>query len=181
MNTNEIEWTHRVHQTFKSMLSVANKQALPQYFHDDLEGHQATMTTYPHSKFLWMLRENGSIVVPIKKGLDLAYVTEYVDQGPVYLITPNADRIEALSKERAIEIFSEPPVDLQKCATVVSVVSAVQVVLREWEGYATHNADMTAMPSDWHKWVAYFEYAGNYLMSSFLVDALNRLIEKKVN
>ena len=172
-------WNQQVAKSHANMMVVADGESLPRFYKDDLTGHQKTMDSYPQSEFLWLLRVEGSVMVPIKRGIHPAYVTEYLGRGPCFLVNPSSDRIEAVSKDTAFTLIHEPPAELRQCQTVDELIDVVSKTLSEWEVFIERHPDVSVLPVDWPKWLGHFEQADNNVMVRFLTDATNLLIKKK--
>jgi hypothetical protein len=122
-----------------------------------------------------MLRENGSVIVPIRKGAHPAMVAEYAGSGPCYLVNPITKYIESVTQENALELINEAPVDLMTCSSADELVTLVKAVLANG-GYC-ENVD----PVDWHKWLALFEETENEVMFRFLKNAKEMLTKLQLN
>lgn len=174
-------WTQHVAKSHEKMMSIANGHQLPRFFKEDLICHKQTMDSYPLSEFLWLLRENGSIVVPIKKGVNPAFVTEYLNMGPCFLVSPTSKQIKAVNKDQATHLIYQPPADLSKCSNHLELVSIVSKVLEAWETFLERTPTVTVNPVDWPKWIAFFEQSDNQVMVRFIKHASDKLVQKRTN
>lgn len=111
---------------YEQLLALADaRPALLTSFREDLTEHdqRTCRNMQPGDRWLWLLRRNGTQLMPVGQGHDAVLVTHWLEVEPecrAYLLTPTqangeAGNVAAISHARARKLAFEPPPEDQLC------------------------------------------------------------------
>lgn len=166
-----------------TMKQVAAIRKLPKHNRGDLEVDMdyESLSRFYGSKLVWILRTNGSVLVPAHLGVDPCYVTYWLwgnhGQEVITLIVDTLSGVvEKVTYEEAEKLIMEPPCHISTDLTAEALVKKIDAVLARgckeqiW-GIFNSPSSIQAIGS-WHEWQRYFQQIGNQPMANLMGKAL---------
>lgn len=169
-----------------AMKSVAESLKLPKHSQGDLAEDLESLDRFNGTNLIWLLRTNGSVLVPTHYGVDPTYVTHWLwgnhGQEVIPFIIGNGV-VERCSLDAADKLIHEPPFNITLTMPPEELIAAVDSVLengctqRIWGVFASPESISTI--GGWNDWQNYFASTGNRLMSDFLGKAIRYINLRK--
>lgn len=102
----------KIEMTHQSMVDLASHLNRPEHYNDDLMVHDLdVLKQYPGKKFLWILRSNGTHLVPLQLGVDPAWVERAAEDKDNYcfVVDSYGGVISKITGEKAVHLINEMP------------------------------------------------------------------------
>lgn len=188
-NMQSVAGADRVNRIIGAMKSVSDSLKLPEAYRGDLELDHQGLSLFDGCDFVWLLRTNGTVLVPINLGIDPVYITYWLwgnhgqDVVP-FLVSAETGMIEKITFERAERLIMQAPCELSSMMSNQQLTKAVQTVLERgcelkiWGMFESPSSVSTI--GGWSDWQSYFASSGNRMMAEFMGKALRYIMTAKV-
>lgn len=163
MNTNSSEKMFELLQA-----EVVKNPGLLVHYQSDLEVDKIILEAYPNSEFVWVLRECGTAMIPLYKGVDSTHITYWVKEEKSKFFHLTRTEIKEISRENASFLAEKPPFNPALCDDAETLLEMVNAVLSDghergwWESNGKSWAEMENK----------FSNSSNKVMAKFLFDAI---------
>lgn len=171
-------------QLKSAMLALTQERGLPEFYQSDVEMDVESLDRFNGHKLIWLLRTNGTVLVPIEVGAHTGYI-DYWYQAPhgqkveAYLVDTSKGTIEAIDQATAQELNQRPPCDfplsgvgdLEAIAGKVNAVLERGCNLKLWGLFDTPTSVESI--GGWPEWRDYFSRTGNTVMLTFISKAMS--------
>jgi hypothetical protein len=165
----------------RTMENIAVHHKLPVNYQSDLDTDLKNITRYKEETLLWLLRTHGTVLIPIKLGVDPGYVTHWLwgnhgQEVIPYLIDTKTGTVEEINFDKAEKLIMQPPSILNLEISNKYLTNKVNKVLER--GCELRIWGMLESPKSvsdiggWTEWQAYFSTTGNRLMADYIGKAI---------
>lgn len=148
--------------------AISDKQDLPKHYRGDLALDANTIANYPKgTKFLWVLRENGTVLMPLNIGVDEQTVLYWLDGigGDMRYFHIVGENIREITDKNVRELVIQLPRDFSE-EGVNRILS-----FRHWGIF--HPPQFPAVRSSWGDWLKWFRNHEIKIMARYLEGAIN--------
>lgn len=164
-------------ERFSLLVKESEKKGLPKYYKGDLEYDKDIIEKYDGCSFLWVLREAGTNMIPLKKGVEPVHVTYYITDPTALFYVVGLSGIRQITAQELEKLAYELPLNLNAYSTAESLVEAVNAVIEQGDDYGWWDKQL-----GWTGLKAEFTRSNNQVMSEFLDKAFelkNKLTHNK--
>lgn len=162
------------------MQAVSDEIGYPRHFKSDLDVDFNLVEKYHGSQMIWLLREHGTVMVPLKMGVDPVMITGWMEKGNTFpfLVDTSSGEVTPLSAQEAIEVVNKPPIELNREASKENLIEKVNGILEKgcengiWGLFQKPIFDEF---ETWSAWLAYFRSTNNAVMIDFMAKAIRLL------
>ena len=161
------------------MLGLAKTHHLPVAYKEDLDDDLRILKNFKGKCFVWLLRTNGSTLVPIGVGADPIHITHWLfsNHGQrilAFQVDSKLGTIEKITFTQAEKLIQQLPLEISTLFSPKDTTDGIAKVLEDglsggvWGVFSSPNIGSY----DWEKWRTYFATSGNDLMKSFMDKAI---------
>lgn len=172
-----------IKQIHDLMTNLALKFGMNQTYADDLIRDYEALNSFEKCDFVWLLRENGSIAIPIEIGVDDSYITHWLYSTPksvkcIYHISLKEGSMRMIDFEKAEKLANLPPANFPALISQSSIHEIVSKVLAYgcekgiWGAFRSPSTPESI--GSWNDWLDYFRSSGNRVMISFMANAIRK-------
>lgn len=188
-NMQSVAGADRIERIKGAMKSVSDSLKLPEAYREDLELDHQGLTCFDGCDFVWLLRTNGTVLVPTNLGIDPAYITYWLwgnhgQKVVPFFVSAETGLIEKITFERAEQLIMQPPCELSSMMSNQELSEAVHSTLERgcelkiW-GQFESPGSVSAI-GGWSCWQSYFASSGNRMMADFMGKAIRYIRTAKV-
>ncbi len=163
------------------MQDIAANLELPVSNQGDLNTDLKLLTRYKDDNLVWLLRTNGTVLIPCQLGVDPGYITHWLwgshgQKVVPFLINIKTGLVEEISFEKAEHLITQPPSNLNLDLSSKYLTNKVNSVLekgcdlRIWGVFESPKSISDI--GSWTEWQAYFSTTGNRLMADYIGKAI---------
>lgn len=153
------------HQRMKDLAKSFN---LPVLHPADVDDDLKILTKYGSIQYVWMLRDAGTVLLPLSRGVDVDYFHQYAHLSEKILLLDLAkEEIKLIDPEKAIELGNRDPLaDQILSSNLEAFENQVNTVLeyRHWGVFYPPQMNVF----HWDQWLEYFKKQTNHLMIRFI-------------
>ncbi|WP_299021261.1 hypothetical protein [uncultured Photobacterium sp.] len=113
----------------QDLKNISTLVGLPKVFKDDLDLDHLLMNKYPKRTWLWVLKEAGSQLFPIKSGVDPRLVTHWLSQSNIAIFLVTDTSITSIGRSECEKLANEMPFDVKRFASARALIDAVSALL----------------------------------------------------
>lgn len=164
----------------EKMKNHAESVDLPKFYKEDLEMDFSNLKKYGNREYVWMLRECGSLLLPLRIGASPFLLEYYMRQDSTARFFHVKGFGEVTFKElkhKDVEsLISQPPIEFGLINCPDDLISKVGKVLKDrnitTSGLVTKEMETT--PIHWSEWKKFFD-GNNDVMTNVMTRAINML------
>lgn len=171
--TTNTHWEVNANAMFTQLKALSNHLEMPKFFLGDLDIDHNILRKYDGRQFIWLVREAGTCLIPLRSGYPETTVAFYLSYGPAYLVDPDKGLIEQLTKEKALELIKLPPLDVTLFDSAETLISKVTDCIEKWDAWLFNRPNIDS--SNWSAWVDFCESSENFVMADFVLKAQKQL------
>ena len=149
-------------------VEVAKNPTLLVHYQSDLEIDRNILSAYPNSEFVWALRECGTAMIPLYKGVDSVHITYWLREETTKFFHLTKDGIKEISKETVRKLAETPPFNPSSCDDAETLITRVNAVL----GYGHERGWWESNGKSWAEMENKFSNSSNKIMANFMFDAI---------
>ena len=170
-----------INNLIQNMKSHANAINLPRLHKEDLKCDFNIIRKYGDCRYIWLLREHGTEIVPLKKGINPLYILNYIDapKAQCFLINGfDENTFEELKKEKAEAMLQELPIDFSSITDSQQLIEQLMNLLEDdnVRCCAFQVAEKCSGPSGWEKLQRFYEGGKNAVMELTMKRARSKLV-----
>ncbi|WP_282109340.1 hypothetical protein [Shewanella algicola] len=153
------------------MQKISEEKMWPVKNTDSLEHDEMLLNRdlidHPNREYLWILRDDGTCLIPLYEGVDPMFVKYWPDNFYYHVVE---DKLNAIPEALALSLIHEPPFNVNSCTTLSVLVDKMSRLLNEPSAQnEIFNIDgQKTSQSSWSQWKETFEFCGNELMVEFI-------------
>ena len=157
------------------VLALTVDLGLPKYYKCDIEVDLHICEKYGNQDYVFLLRECGSLLFPLKKGLNPLYISSYFKDETAKFFQINADGTYNKISIATVDTLINTKPSIDGCYTIEQLIDRVQSFLTDPNVTAKgfDEAHIPTLPLYWSEWAKWFEQ--HAVMSSFLTMAQLKL------
>ena len=158
-----------------TILALTVGLGLPKYYKCDIDVDLHICEKYGNQDYIFLLRESGSLLFPLKKGLNPLYISSYFKDESAKFFHINANgTYKGLSIDTVNSFIHKKP-SIDGCYISEQLIDRVQSFLTDPNVTAKgfNEAHIPTLPLYWNEWAKWFEQ--HAVMSSFLTMAQLKL------
>lgn len=165
------------------MLRICETVNLPKHYATDISIDVFCIINSNAEQFVWLLRNNGSSILPVEQGADPVAITYYLESigrdssAKTFLIDSGNCTIKEIPLNQATTIAYLPP-KLDTSAAPNSIMGQVQKVLEQGCNnrlWGVFNPPKSADQFSFSGWTQYFLEHGNQPMIDFMRKAFSAI------
>ncbi|ENP8454731.1 hypothetical protein ACEI25_001355 [Photobacterium damselae] len=169
-----------IDELVEKMQQLSDNVNLPQYYKEDIDRDFKILCKYGSGKkYIWLLRNSGSLLFPLKVGLNTNYIDVYLkgDQTArcFYVDSSNSDLVE-LTHDKTTALINELPICVNNYDNATSLIAAIERILSDSNvtDKPFMKAEMGTTAIYWNDWVNWFN-GDNDVMCKLMSNAINVL------
>lgn len=156
------------------MKELAIELSLPKLHAEDLDVDLCILQKYKDHEYVWLLREAGTILLPLKIGVDYHLFEHYTPRSSeLFHIDASGETITSITVDRVLELGKLKPL----CDTLWSTdVDQFDTQVETLLGYRHWNGPFTTpeIPTNqWGDWLKYFRDIDQTVMIEFMENAID--------
>lgn len=155
----------------EDLLKISTESGLPVSHKDDLVTDFEILKEFgrANSDFIWILRQNGTVMVPIRRGIDPYHIKHWATyENECYLITKG--EVRRISHTIAHELADEEPFNPNHEIFEMDLVKKVRAVLDDHyvRSSVFDSVGLSSEPYTWESWQAWFKDTENKMMANWI-------------
>ncbi|MPX98255.1 hypothetical protein EHW61_16645 [Salinivibrio sp. VYel6] len=163
-------------KTIKAMREHSEQVKLPEAYKGDLEADFRILERYGDIRYLWVLRKNGSLLFPLKKGINTAFVDWHVRNDATcrfFVLDGYAPkRFKEVTKNTAHGLIHSKPIDFKQIFSREELTARInELLLDENVTMPLFKRPALTVDDDWSRWQQWFS-AENMLMEAVMAKAI---------
>lgn len=165
----------------QNMKNHANAVNLPKLHKDDLKLDFNIIRKYGNCRYIWLLRESGTAIVPLKRGINPLHILNYIDDENARCFLINGfeeTTFKSLKKDKVDAMLHELPIDFSTITDSQQLIDQLMKLLDDdnVRQCAFHVAEKCSGPSGWEKLQRFYESGKNAVMELTMKKARNKLV-----
>ncbi|KJG37681.1 hypothetical protein UA32_12010 [Photobacterium angustum] len=161
----------------ETMTTISKVEMLPRYYKEDLDRDFDIAIKYRNNEYIWMLREAGSLLFPLRIGANPAYLANYIqsDSTAIFYFVNADGKFTKIEKCEAEIMSRQEPINFETINTSKELEIKVKQILKDKN---ITNGPFEQSPSinnscrvDWEKWYEWFK-DNNKLMAKVMRSAI---------
>lgn len=165
---------------FENMKKHAAKIELPKFYKEDLDIDFNILKKYQNRKYVWMLREAGSLLLPLGIGANPFMFEFYIKNDSTcrfFMVNGFAEtEFKELKVNEVEKLITQMPIEFGLIDCADDLINKVEKVLTDRNiassGFST--VDYGTEPLHWRNWLNFFE-GNNDLMEKVMRRAIKML------
>lgn len=160
---------------YSKMQKISKEKNWPVTNVDSLEHDEILLTQdlteHPNREYIWILREDGTCLIPLYEGIDPVFVKYWPNNFYFHVVE---DKLNAIPEEMALSLIGELPFNINSCSSLSSLVEKMSRLLNEPSSQNQIfdiDGQKTTL-SSWKQWQETFDFCGNTLMVEFMDKAI---------
>lgn len=171
----------------QAILKLSCNLHLPSSNEEDLQRDSQILNNFSGCDFVWLLREKGTTLLPLKIGANPDHITYFVegDRAQVmhaFHFKSQSGAVEKISLSEAERLVYQSPTEISLTMTLDKLVAEVDAVLTRGKQFRLWGNSHSAIYQEdvsWSEWKAFFEAHHNSVMLNLMARALQYLSEHK--
>lgn len=147
----------------ESMKKQAEKTELPKFYKEDVELDFKVLAKYGNCQYVWMLREAGSLLFPLKKGIDPFMLDFYIrnDSTCRFFVIESfkEEQFKEVNAKEVEKLIYQSPIEFGLIDTPIELINKMSNLLKD-NNIATSGlvtTDLEPEPVNWNNWLHYFD------------------------
>lgn len=176
-----------IEEIIKKMKLESKVMMLPKYYKSDVDSDFDVLVKYGvKSNYVWMLREAGSLLFPLQKGINPDYMKNYIQGDSTahfYMIDNDNDSINEINRADACKLIEKEPINFKAVKTPAELARKIADVLSDTNITRTffNESEIRSIKrKDWDNWASWF-CLNNKLMAKAMKAAIMRYDELALN
>lgn len=167
-------------QTKTVLKALSEKLNLPVHYKDDVLCDLRILQKYGNIKYVWMLRESGSLLFPLEVGANSQYFTYYIQNDSTaryfFLDGFNSAGLTELKKDAVTRLIEKPPFDFSTITEPSVLVDRVMNLLKDTTVTSSifETPVFNPEPSNWEQWLNWFT-GKNKIMENIMQRSIKML------
>ncbi len=165
----------------QSMKNQANAVGKPRLHKDDLKCDFEIIRKYGNCRYIWLLRDSGTSIVPLKRGINPLYILNYIDDknARCFLIDGFEETtFKELKRDNADAMLNELPIDFSLITDSQQLIDQLMTLLDDdnVRCCAFQCADKCSGPAGWERLQRFYEGGKNAVMELTMKRARKKLV-----
>lgn len=168
-------------KAIESMKKHCEITGLPLFYKHDLEKDFEIIEKYGDVQYVWMLRECGSLLFPLRTGANPLHIRFYVENDPTarffFVSGFEETEFEQIHKYKAFDLVGEPPINFSAIATASDLIARIKLILTDEDIVCSVFKDevgFSVEPYNWNTWMNHFK-GKNQVLENVMCSAISKL------
>ncbi|MDH1472589.1 hypothetical protein [Shewanella sp. GD03713] len=169
-----------IEKTIEMMNAQVQQIELPRFYKEDVEADFKILKKYENVKYVWMLRDSGSLLFPLRKGANPVHLEYYIRNDPscrFFIIEGlSCNSFKEINAANASKLISQEPIEFDIISSPDDLIVKVTNLLTDANVTSSifENPAYGTEPMNWDSWLTWFT-GKNKLMEEVMRRAINLL------
>jgi hypothetical protein len=166
-------------EIINKMNELSNQFNMPTAYKEDLNIDYSIIkqaeTQSNSTEYVWILRQNGTCLIPLYCGANPVHVTAWENSEHRYFHIAGSS-VNQINYEFALSLANEYPFNPSKVTSMAQLMDAMDVLLSGSvvQSSAFEVVHLTSSVRSWSEWHRWFDSTSNTMMAEFMVKAIKQ-------
>lgn len=171
-----------IEKTIEMMKAQVEQVGLPRFYKEDVDVDFKILEKYKNVQYVWMLRECGSLLFPLRKGASPFHLEFYIrnDSTCRFFIVDgfSCNSFKEIKASEVSKLINQEPIDFGLISSPDDLIAKVGKLLTDVNVTASvfENPAYGSEPVNWQTWLTWFT-GKNDLMEKVMRRSINLLTQ----